>query len=518
MIKNKKVLMSIIILFFVISINTIVSAKYVIEYTEIIGKICIDRSPPFISVLYSSTEPTGDDVIVTLVANEKVQPLEGWQISEDKMQLSKIYEKNIREDVVIKDLFGNEVSIGINIENIDKEKPKIELVEIKNTNINFEKYANKTHEITFRIKLIEKNIKENNLEVGNINLQIGEKAPYSPNVEIIEISKEKDEIVYDVKVTNLDSNGLLKLIIKDSIIMDIGVRTNEEFVIDSGIQIDNIMPEADYRESLLYTGKVEISINANEKIRQIEGWDMDETSTNASKEFLNNIEYSVEIEDYAQNKAEMKIKVMHATYIDFKYCTHDSEIGWDTSNFSTDIAGDKAIDRDTKLKVEAFGIHIDGNIEKDFLKARAFVYSYWGENSSGVCVETGEKYNYGYNPSENGYKTMETDGVVEINGENYMLFGGTSMNRGHQTDANGNNPIPTEEASQYKYGISGIQLDLKDYSYYSIIYQIYVDEVGWLSPKSDGEEAMYSYDKPITAIRVDLVPKSEKEEIIKLWN
>ena len=60
-------------------------------------------------------------------------------------------------------------------------------------------------------------------------------------------------------------------------------------------------------------------------------------------------------------------------------------------------------------------------------------------------------------------------------------------------------------------------MSLKDYSYYSIMYQILVDKVGWLEPCSDGQETKYSYDKPMTAIRVTLVPKTEKKYILEKW-
>ena len=47
--------------------------------------------------------------------------------------------------------------------NIDRTKPKIELIEIQNTNTNYPKYANKTHTISFKIKITEKNIGQNNI-------------------------------------------------------------------------------------------------------------------------------------------------------------------------------------------------------------------------------------------------------------------------------------------------------------------------------------------------------------------
>ena len=49
--------------------------------------------------------------------------------------------------------------------NIDRTKPKIELIEIQNTNTNYPKYANKTHTISFKIKVTAKNKKKNNFEL-----------------------------------------------------------------------------------------------------------------------------------------------------------------------------------------------------------------------------------------------------------------------------------------------------------------------------------------------------------------
>ena len=59
---------------------------------------------------------------------------------------------------------------------------------------------------------------------------------------------------------------------------------------------------------------------------------------------------------------------------------------------------------------------------------------------------------------------------------------------------------------------------MKDYSEYSIVYQIWVDGVGWQKAVSDGEETTYSHDKPIGAYRMSLIPKTEKQYLITSWN
>ena len=127
-------------------------------------------------------------------------------------------------------------------------------------------------------------------------------------------------------------------------------------------------------------------------------------------------------------------------------------------------------------------------------------------------------YQYGYNPGRNLFKTMASDDLVTIDGNKYIQFGGTGMNGFQKTDIEGNNPIPFETVYQYNYGISGVTMKLKDESYYSIVYQILVNGQGWLKTCSDGEEAMYQFNRPMSAIRLALVPKTEKAYILNLWN
>ena len=68
------------------------------------------------------------------------------------------------------------------------------------------------------------------------------------------------------------------------------------------------------------------------------------------------------------------------------------------------------------------------------------------------------------------------------------------------------------------FGLSGIALSLDDYSEYSIVYQIYIKGVGWLPCKYNGEETMYSYDKPMSAIRINIVPNSQRQYLVDYWN
>lgn len=86
------------------------------------------------------------------------------------------------------------------------------------------------------------------------------------------------------------------------------------------------------------------------------------------------------------------------------------------------------------------------------------------------------------------------------------------------TCANIKNRIPSNIASQYLYGISGLQFKLTDSSNFSIVYQSYIKNIGWIKASCDGEENSYQHNQPISAFRINIVPKTEKQHLIHFWN
>lgn len=314
----------------------------------------------------------------------------------------------------------------------------------------------------------------------------------------------------------LDKNGKLVIKIPEGTIVDKSSNINQEKIIDTAISIDNIAPKANFQEKVISNGKVEANITLNEKIRPVQGWTL--TDLTLKKEFSNNIVYELKVIDLAQNETKVQINISKATNVELIFASHNSEIGWTFGHTNYDIAGKEAILRKhPDYKTEALAFRLKGNIDKDFVRVRAFVYSHWGQGSKAVCGDSGMIYSYGQNPSATTWKTMNSNDLVTLNKEKYFQLGGSKINIFNRTDINGKNPIPEEVANNHPYGISAITMSLKDYSYYSIMYQILVDKVGWLEPCSDGQEATYSYNKPMTAIRVTLVPKTEKKYILDKW-
>lgn len=404
--------------------------------------------------------------------------------------------------------------------NIDRTKPKIELIEIQNTNTNYPKYANKTHTISFKIKVTEKNIKENNfvkdffgfkLYENNINIA-------EDNFSIKEIESTNEGKIYKIDIKGIIGNGKLSMQIKEGAIIDKGGLKSESQNIQTGITIDNTAPVGKFKEVKIQDGKVNGEIILSENIRKIDGWSFKDNNLKITKEFTNNISYQLPITDYAGNTSNVDINITQATYINVVYASHNSCIGWSFGYGNYDIAGKDAIKVNPVYRTEALAFNISGNVDKDFVQANTYIYTYWGEGSKGKCTTSGLIYNYGYNPGKNSFKSMNSNDLITINSKKYFQFGGSGINGYLNTDANSQNPIPGEVANKYKYGISGITMKLKDYSQYSIIYQILVNGAGWVKTASDGSECTYNHNTPMSAFRIALVPKTEKQYVINQWN
>ena len=60
---------------------------------------------------------------------------------------------------------------------------------------------------------------------------------------------------------------------------------------------------------------------------------------------------------------------------------------------------------------------------------------------------------------------------------------------------NTSNGIPENISTQHLFGISALRMKLKDTSYYSIVYQIWIHNQGWLEAKSDDIETKWAIEE-----------------------
>lgn len=402
--------------------------------------------------------------------------------------------------------------------NIDKTKPIIEIISIKNTNTGYENYANKNHIISLDVRFKDKNIDKVFCDKEHVKVKIEDTYIEAEEFEFTKINEVQGEKIYKIQLKNLYLNGKLKIEFLEGTVIDTGGLKNDKFEIDTNIIIDNIAPNGVFVEEKIEDGRVTGIINLSENIRTLEGWQESKDKLKVQKEFTNNISYELPITDYAGNKSIVNVNITKASYINLIYASHNSEVGWTFGYGNYDIAGKEAIDKNPIYKTEALAFNFSGNLDADFVQAKAYIHTYWGEGAYRKCETSGIIYNHGYNPNDGTYKSMNSNDLVTLQGKKYLQLGGDGMNCYNKTAINVNNPIPYDVAHKYQYGISGIILKLKDYSKFSIIYQIYVNEVGWVKACSDGEECMYSNSKPMSAFRIALVPNTEKQYVIDTWN
>ena len=78
----------------------------------------IDKEEPQVNINYETIN-NEKLVIVTIQANEQLEPIEGWTLSEDRLSISKTFDKNQTETIQIRDLAGNIVETTINVQSIE---------------------------------------------------------------------------------------------------------------------------------------------------------------------------------------------------------------------------------------------------------------------------------------------------------------------------------------------------------------------------------------------------------------
>ena len=78
----------------------------------------IDKTNPQVDISYSTTSQTIEPVEVKVKANEKIQSIEGWNLSEDGTTLTKIFDENTTQTITIRDIAGNVITTSIVIANI----------------------------------------------------------------------------------------------------------------------------------------------------------------------------------------------------------------------------------------------------------------------------------------------------------------------------------------------------------------------------------------------------------------
>ncbi len=399
---------------------------------------------------------------------------------------------------------------------IDRCKPSIELIDIYTSNPEYPDYANKTHLVTAKIKIVEKNIVKNNFSIDKIQIFINNNLILPDFKSFNLISENTNEKIYEFSFTNVTFDGNLSIMIPSGIVEDISGLTNDEKLFNTNIIIDNMPPVGTFEEVETSNQNSIAQITCNEQIRPISGWDFSDNIL--SKEFTNPVSYELPIMDLAQNSSLILIDIKKANNIMLEYGTYD-----DYSHHSV-VSGGKIpsydiISSNSICKTEAIYMRLSGSIDSSLLQGRCFIHTFWGDNAYGICKYSGLTYYHGYNlKSKDDWIDSTSNNTFNYNGKTFIQLGGIGLNIPNAISCNVKIPIPNDVAKQYLYGISGIQFRLNDNIDYSIVYQAYVKDVGWLGCSCDGQENLYNHTKPISTFRMNIIPKSEKQFLINYWN
>ncbi len=394
---------------------------------------------------------------------------------------------------------------------IDRCKPKITLTDIVTSNSGYSTYANKKHTISGHIKITEKNIIRNDFSLDNIKILVSDKVidPYFKTFSLV--SDDGTEKVYEFSFTNTTTDGSLVIFIPKSVVEDKSGQVNDETHLFTGIYIDNTPPVATFNEIASIDNKSKAEISANETIRPLSGWNISDDYKVLTKEFNNYVSYSLPIVDWAENSSEVLIDIKNATNIILQYGSSD-DYSRQTLVSSGSISSPNTISSNSICKTEAIFFKLGGNIPSSSLQARCYVYTHWGNGTSTSCYYSELMYYHGYNP----WFDYNSRNNTLYKGNVFTQLGGTGVN--YSRNITSSLYIPPDIASKYLYGISGIQFKLNNSPDLSVVYQVYVKGKAWIKAVSDGEEAFYDHTMPISAFRINIVPKSEKHRLIDYWN
>ena len=233
------------------------------------GPFVFDNTGAKVEIVYSSKNPTNKNVMVTINADEQIQEITGWTLSSDKKTLTKEYSANTKETVTIKDLAGNETQATIEINNIDKTAPTI--------NVGYST-KNPTRE--------------------NVTVTI------TSNEEVQEI--EGWNLSSDKKILTKEYSANTKktITIKD-------LAENERQVNVEINNIDKIVPsvEVTYSTKEITEENVKVTITANEEVQNIIGWELSSDKKALTKEYNANTKETITVKDIAGNETQVNIEI-----------------------------------------------------------------------------------------------------------------------------------------------------------------------------------------------------------------
>lgn len=222
-----------------------------------------------IDIDYSKKELTNGNVVVTITATKAMEQLQGWTLKSNGYVQEKVYEANVQENITVKSITGESAEGLIQINNIDKEKPIL--------NVTYSETNNTNKDIIVKI-------------TSNEELKPLTGWTLSTDRKILQ-KEYQNNIVENVEVSDLAGN-------KASTTIKIA-------------NIDKDMPDCtvEYSNTDETYEPVQVTIKANEKIQEIEGWKLSQDEMSLTKTFTENTSQTIQIKDLVGNISNVNIKI-----------------------------------------------------------------------------------------------------------------------------------------------------------------------------------------------------------------
>lgn len=336
------------------------------EKEEVVTNKVVDTTSPELEVKYSIKEKTNQDVTVTIISNEQLQNIDGWNLSSDRLSLTKVYTYNISEEIYVKDIAGNITTVYINIENIDKTAPKVKVeysnIEYSSENVEVVITSDKQLQELDGWTLAEdkkvlkreydKNIKEeikvkdlagneiiievsiNNIDKENpevamlddtlfLSKKISIKLEASDKISGIDFDKSYykidtlEKLTEDYSTYNKITSGEIN--ISENVVNDgtyylhivLADKAGNKKLDTIKLTVDTLDPKVNIKYSVASWTKdgVTVTATANKAMENIEGWTKSEDGKIFTKKYTNNIEEKVTFTDSLGRKVVATISI-----------------------------------------------------------------------------------------------------------------------------------------------------------------------------------------------------------------
>ena len=229
----------------------------------------IDKRNPVLSIEYSETEQTLNNVVATITSNEPIlEAPNGWMfVQNSRYSIMREYTSNTTETIIVKDLAGNSSAINVEISNI-LPRPVLSV------------------EYSY-------NDKTNNDVVVTITSTM-EMEP----LEGWTLSNNKKTLS---KVFSDNYSGTV------TVLSALGHRKTLEIEINN---IDKVEPNLEVSYSDVDAeGNVTVTITSNEELQEKTGWTLSQDKRTLTRKFSANVEDEVIVTDLAGNTKTISIRV-----------------------------------------------------------------------------------------------------------------------------------------------------------------------------------------------------------------